>query len=726
MTSSPSISPMMYVLLGIVCFLTTCLACDPEINPNSLCGVTSDQADRDKDGLADACDACPDTPSWPNLDSDGDGLGDVCDDDIDGDGEPNAQDVCPGFVHSGKDVADQDNDGVIDLCDVCPGDDDTKDQDKDGVSDCVDVCPAVADASQQDRDGDGVGDACDTCPDVPNATQALAACEASRPHAGLDPAGATIASIQADLITGRTTCEAIVDAHIKRIVSHDLSTTRGAVINAFTTLNDGALERARQLDALMQRTGKPQGPLHCVPVVLKDIYAVQGQSLSSGVLGMSAVRATRSGTLVRAMQAQGAVMLGMTSMDELSRGVYGISSRSGRVGNAYNPALSPGGSSAGSAAAVSSGFAVAGMGSENCGSLTLPSAYNGLTTLKPTRGYLSMSGIFPSNYLDAVPGPMTRTVGDLAQVLDAIAAPDKDDIRTDGVLRPMSFVNALSPDALKGKRIGVLRRYANNTEDAARYPWEGAGAQGHKVFHATQRRLKRLGATLVENITLPDLDIQRSFGSTPPLIRSFMPEWTDHSHTVMEQACAEERYMSASFDSPALCDAWISKIPRIGTAVYHSYLEGNGIERAAYVRDIMDIHHLDALLVPADAKGAVGSSYSATTPCRLMSVTGMPAMVFLAGYENNLPVGMMLLGRLSHDPYLVGMAYAYEHSMGPRQAPELGTADPEQALDQPFNARAFEALRLKIAERAWGEVLKDKDRWALTWQMFAQFVEDAK
>ena len=725
MPSKQSSSIARTFLLWGVSLALVCTSCDAQ--PPPLCGVAPGQADRDDDGFADTCDTCPDVASLDNHDSDSDGDGDACDPDIDGDGVPNAQDTCPGFVSSGNDRADGDADGVADLCDACPDGGDKLDTDDDGVSDCQDVCPMVPDTNQLDTDGDGVGDACDTCPGQPNAyiTECPPQAPPSTPGQG-DTLEWTLDSIHAELTAGRTTCEAIVQGHIDRILSHDLSTEREAALNAFTVLNQGALERARALDASMAHTGELTGSLHCMPLVLKDIYAVQGLGLSSGILGLEGVRATGTGTLVRAMEQQGAVVLGLTAMDELSRGVYGISSRSGRVGNAYDPRRSPGGSSSGSAVAVSAGFAVAGMGSENCGSLTLPAAYNGLVTLKPTRGYLSMSGIFPSNYVDAVPGPMTRTVGDLARVLDAVAGPDADDPRTDGVVRPASFVSQLSPDALQGKRIGVLRRYASQTQDTPEHPWEGAGAGGHRVYHDTIGRLRRLGATVIENVTLPELDTDRSSGSTPSMIRAFMPRWTDHSHAIIEQACDQQRYMKSSFDSPALCDAWISKIPGLGTSVYHDYLETRGIERHAYLRGVMDALRLDALLVPADAKGAVGRGYGADTPCRILSVTGIPSMVFLAGYEGDFPVGMMLLGRRSDDPTLVGMAYAYEQSVGPRRPPELGPAQPEQPLGQGVDASAFNALRLKIARRAWRDVLKDEERWALDWRTFAKIVQDAR
>ena len=679
------------------------------------------EKDGDGDGLPDRCDLCPETTADPtNQDVDFDGRGDACDEDIDGDGIPNGQDACPGIAHSGA-LPDGDGDGQGDGCDRCQG---GGDGDGDGVPDCQDVCPKVADAGQGDADGDGVGDACDVCPGVPNASGWEGACGRVGEFVWEE---STVAQIHQAIVSGKTTCVEITQGYMQRILRHDLATSDRPPINAMTQLNPEVLGQAWALDQAYRASGELQGTLHCVPVVLKDLYATKEMSVSAGTQGLIGTRFDRDAFLIARLRAQGALMLGMTTMDELSQGIEGIASRSGRTGNPYDTTRSPGGSSSGSGAAIGASFAVIGMGTDNCASLTIPAAYNGLVTLRPTRGLLSMSGIYPSNYLDAVPGPLARGTRDLALALDAMQAEDPEDARTKGQVRDRGFVATLREDALVGKRIGVLRRYGGRVEGEGEvWAWEGAGTQGQAVFLRTLDRLGKLGAQVVENVSLPDLQQDRLSAGGSDEIDHFFSRWvTQGPVSSFDQLCRSGGYSRFAFESQKAClkrDWWGKEVGFLGSH-HHKNGENRYDRNHRYLQGVMDRLRLDALLLPADGLGAVGPSYYSLTHCVVSSVTGAPAVVFPAGEDHGLPVGMMFLGARGSDVDLVSYAYAFEQAFSDRRPPVL---QEEEVGPGPVDVDAFFDLRRRIGQRAWQEVLKEGGKFDLGAEVFKEIVRREK
>jgi amidase len=245
----------------------------------------------------------------------------------------------------------------------------------------------------------------------------------------MEPHHQTIAGLQALMEQGEASAEAITAAALDRIEAIDRS---GPTLNSILEVNPDALEIAAALDAERRERG-PRGPLHGVPVVVKDnIDTGDRMQTTAGSLAMEGHRAPRDAFLVARLREAGAVILGKANMSEWAyfrstRGVSGWSSRGGQVRNPYSLDRNPCGSSSGSGVAVAAGLTPAAIGTETDGSITCPAAVNGVVGLKPTVGLVSRSGIIPVAASQDTAGPMTKTVEDAAIVLGAIAGVDPDD-----------------------------------------------------------------------------------------------------------------------------------------------------------------------------------------------------------------------------------------------------------------------------------------------------------
>src|SRR5262245_44592878 len=301
-------------------------------------------------------------------------------------------------------------------------------------------------------------------------TTFVAACSAGAQRAPSAPRGdvvyeTSIVDLQKALSQGRTTSVALVDAYLARIAAYDHA---GPSLNAILRVNPNARAEAAALDA-ERKAGRLRGPLHGIPVIVKDNYATRDMPTSAGSIALAGMRTPFDAFQVQKLRDAGAVILAKSTMHEMASGITTISSISGQTCNPYDPDRNPGGSSGGSGAAVAASFAAIAWGSDTCGSIRIPSAVHNLFGLRPTKGLSSIAGIAPLSHTQDVGGPIARSVRDLAIGLDATVGPDPADSAThilDGATLPR-FVDALDSTSLRGKKLGVLVAHFGNEADDA-------------------------------------------------------------------------------------------------------------------------------------------------------------------------------------------------------------------------------------------------------------------
>ncbi|MDQ0652842.1 amidase family protein [Pseudomonas cedrina] len=264
-------------------------------------------------------------------------------------------------------------------------------------------------------------------------------------------------------------------------------------------LNPEALATARELDR-ERASGKVRGPLHGIPILLKDTIETAGMQTSAGAFGLVGASAGKNAPLVDYLIQQGAVILGKTNMTELAGfrgGPDGWSSRGGQTLNPHQPEADVGGSSSGSAAAVAAGLAPLAVGAETSGSIIVPAARNGVVGLKPSVGLLDRNGIIPASQRQDTPGPMARSVFDVALMLNAMSGSDPQDPASVGAPQGIDYTKLLVPGALKGKTIGYPATISANGETLS--------VENSAQFSRTLKVLHEQGAELVPvNLRLAD------------------------------------------------------------------------------------------------------------------------------------------------------------------------------------------------------------------------------
>ena len=465
---------------------------------------------------------------------------------------------------------------------------------------------------------------------------------------------ATVAELQAAMQASRVTAVELVDAYLARIQAYDRN---GPALNSLIRVNPKARAEAAALDQERAQRG-PRGPLHGIPVILKDNYDTEDLPTSGGSIALAGQIPPDDAFVVRRLREAGAIILGKANMHELAAGITTISSLGGQTRNPYDPRRCPGGSSGGTGAAIAASLATIGWGTDTCGSIRIPAAYGSLVGIRPTQGLVSRDGIIPLSHTQDIGGPMTRTVADLAVALDVTVGYDPADPATQVMQdRPRpSFTGALRTDALRGARLGVLRNYFSDTDGNVA-----------RVVRAAADAMKALGAEVVE-VSMPDFDslvagsrvvdfetkfdLLDYFGANPTAsIRSM----SDILARGLYHVSLENRFRR------------IEREPARETEERSAVLAKQVVLRDAVVR-LLDSLRLDALIYPTMKQKPVliGDPQVGVT-CQLSAHAGLPAITVPAGYtDDGLPVGVELLGRPFADDRLVGLAYSFEQA-GPRR-----------------------------------------------------------
>ena len=309
---------------------------------------------------------------------------------------------------------------------------------------------------------------------------------------------ATIADIEAAIRSKELTCHDLVQMYLDRITAYD---KQGPALNAIILVkqSERALASADDLDARFALSGAV-GPLHCVPMIVKDNYDTADMPTTAGSLSLKGSMPPRDAFMVRRLREAGAIVLAKANLAEFARSAYETvnSLLPGHTRNPYALDRTPAGSSGGTAAAVAASFGAAGLGTDTGNSIRGPAAHTSLVGIRPTLGLTSRDGIVPLFLSRDTGGPLARTVADAAAVLDAVAGTDPADAVTAPAQsrRPDSYLAALDRDGLKGARIGVLRQFLAD------------GAPDPEVVQLFERALadmKRQGAEIIDPVAVPDI-----------------------------------------------------------------------------------------------------------------------------------------------------------------------------------------------------------------------------
>lgn len=507
--------------------------------------------------------------------------------------------------------------------------------------------------------------------------QALSLSAAAATKLDFDPFEASIEQLQVAMGTGALTSRRLTEYYLRRIERYD---QRGPALNAMAFVNSEALKLADALDAERVVSG-PRGPLHGIPIVVKDNYETVGMPTTAGSVLLHGFEPPHDAELVTRLRTAGAVILGKTNMHEFAYGITSEGSAFGAVKNPYDPTRNPGGSSGGTGAAVAANFATLGMGSDTCGSIRIPSAFNNLVGLRGTQGLSSRRGIVPLSHTQDIGGPLARSVTDVAIVLDATVGFDPRDpqtARSTGHV-PGSYLDGLSPGALNGKRIGVV-------EDVLIQDPEDAEVMG--VIGRAMAELGALGAELVR-VRIPDLEalldteamgffvIAHDFKYD---INAYLKDHPSAPVRSLTEILASGRYDPVIDEPLRLSEAMDEQ----GESVYQAELLKRQALREA-ILTVMAAEDLDVLSYPTMRRvPAPLREPQDGNNCMLSAKSGLPAISLPAGFTDlGLPVGLEFLGRAWSEQKLLAMAYAYEQGTHHRHPPPLLMDTAKGATDEP-------------------------------------------
>jgi amidase len=488
---------------------------------------------------------------------------------------------------------------------------------------------------------------------------------------------ATVSQMRSALLSGRLTAAALTRHYLRRIRDLD---RRGPKLNSVIEINPDAVSIAQALDRERKARG-PRGPLHGIPVLIKDNIATHDKMMTTaGSLALAGSISPADAFLVQRLRAAGAVILGKTNLSEWAnfRSSHSTSAWSGRGGltrNPYSLDRNPSGSSSGSGVAASANLCAVAVGTETDGSVTSPSSYNGLVGIKPTLGLVSRTGIIPIAHSQDTAGPMTRTVTDAAILLGCMAGTDADDPATAlaaGKMAP-DYTAFLDVAALRGARIGVARKYF------------GILPAVDKLMADAIAAMKSSGALISDPADLPS---HGKLGDREEevLLYEFKADlnkylaWLGPSapvHSLAEIIEFNER--NKSREMPWFGQELFLKAQAKGPLTEQSYLdalaENHRLARDEGIDAVMNRLNLDALIAPTtgpaqrtDLLWGDRDTGGCTSPA---AIAGYPHITVPMGLVDGLPVGLSFFGRAWSEPKLLGLAFAFEQMVQGRKPPRF-------------------------------------------------------
>ncbi len=477
---------------------------------------------------------------------------------------------------------------------------------------------------------------------------------------------ASITCVHQAYADGTLTCRALVEAYLARIAAFD---QQGPKLNAVITLDPRALEIAGAMDSAWRDNRGACGPLHGIPILLKDNFDTADMPTTGSALALKESRPTKDAFTVARLKAAGALVLAKTALTELAMGGTTCGSLHGQTLNPYDLTRTPGGSSGGTGAGIAANYAVIGAGSDTYQSIRSPSSACALTGLRGTRGLVSRNGLIPFSFTQDEAGPIARTAADLARMLDVMAGFDIADPITEAAVGhvPKTYTAFLDPGALKGKRFGVLRQMFGR---------DVVHAEVNRVVARVLDKLQELGAAVVD-VEIPDLEALT----------------TDVGLADYELKVGLDKYL-ANVDGPVNSfDAYVahgSFVPAIAAQLKAAQVKNmwdpaygaiftkrSNLRKA--LQAVMSQNKYDALVYPHQRRlvAKIGEEQLERNGV-LANASGLPAVTVPGGFSApnaeaplGVPVGVEFLAREWSEGALIGIAHALEQAAKYRRPPKL-------------------------------------------------------
>jgi len=527
-----------------------------------------------------------------------------------------------------------------------------------------------------------------------------------------DPTEATVADLQAAMTAGQLNAISLVNFYQTRIATLD---QKGPKVNSIIEVNPDAQAIALQLDA-ERRAGRVRGPLHGIPIVLKDnVDTGDSMQTAAGSLGLVGTPPTRDSTVAAKLRAAGAVILGKTTLSEWAnfRGFSSSSGWSGRGGQCNNPYAidrNPCGSSSGSGAAASANFAAVSIGTETDGSIVCPANASGVVGIKPTVGLVSRAGVVPISHTQDTVGPHARTVADAAAVLGAIVSRTADPrdpatgtnpLGKSGQARPtlpVDYTQFVNPDGLRGARIGVAREF------------EGFSSKLDAVFEDALSAIQSAGATLVD-VSFPHFgDIFSGGPEFVVLLFDFQIDLKNYlatrsgvplaggdiaaaiafnnAHAAQElQFFGQEIFeLTATFSTDPNAVQ-----PGFGMSYNDALAKDRLFGATEGIDQLLTQNNLHAIVAPTDNPAwptdLINGDHFVIGTSGPAAIVGYPIINVPMGFVFGVPVGISFMGTAFSEPMLITLASGFEHVTRARRTPQFLRTLPFDTTGLPSRVR---------------------------------------
>jgi amidase len=481
---------------------------------------------------------------------------------------------------------------------------------------------------------------------------------------------ATVAGLRASMVSGELTSATLTEAYLARIEAIDPE------LRSVLEINPDALGIAERMDQ-ERRGGKDRGPLHGIPVLVKDnIDTADAMRTTAGSLALGEVTPARDAFVVERIRDAGAVILGKANLSEWAnfrsvRATSGWSARGGQCRNPYAPGRNPCGSSSGSAVAVSANLCAVAIGTETDGSVVCPSSVNGLVGIKPTVGLVSRSGIIPISHTQDTAGPMARTVADAAALLSAMVGDDERDRATRHARPERDYEAFVDADGLDGARIGVARNLA------------GFHDRVDRLFDEALEAMRDAGAELIDPADVPhagefeDPELEVLLYEFKAGLEAYLESLgpAQPARTLADLIAFNEEH--ADVEMPFFGQDVFEQAQEKGPLTEPAYLEAletcRRLSRPEGLDAVFDEHRLDALVAPSNAPAWLtdyaNGDHDLGGDATPAAVSGYPSLTVPMGFAFDLPIGLSFIGKAWREGILIRAASAFEHATRQRRAP---------------------------------------------------------